>query len=513
MQNNNADGNNKPKEQNGNKLQDNKLSTNLSENIDHVKEILGNSFDIKYTDFSVEKLTSKKFTTVNIKSLSDEKKCNEFVIAPLLKFQKSKDEELESKTNSDIDALEEIICVEEFYRIQNWDDFFDEILKGNTCILIENCEEAIVINTRGYEIRAISEPEIEGELRGPRDGFIEDIATNITLIRRRIRDVSLRVIKVTLGERTKTDIAIVYIENLADDNILKDLKERLSKIKIDAVLATASLEEFIADNRWSPFPQVQNTERPDKASAAILEGRIVIIVDNTPFVLIVPAVFTQFFQASGDYYDNFIGVTFVRLIRVISLFLSISLSSFYVLLTSFHHEMIPTGLALKMAAGRQGLPFPAVLEAFIMEIMFEIFREAGIRMPRPIGQTVSIVGTLVIGQAAVAAGIVSPALVIVIAAASISSFTVPAFNMSNAFRFIRFPILALAGTFGLLGYLIGLIIVSLHLVSLKSFDIPYLSPIIPFNKSDLKDFIYRAPIWKMNRRPKLNNPKDEKRQK
>jgi hypothetical protein len=258
---------------------------------------------------------------------------------------------------------------------------------------------------------------------------------------------------------------------------------------------------------------MDHTERPDKASAEVLEGKILIMTDNAPYVLIIPTVFWQYMQAPGDYYDRFYIATFARWIRMLGLFLSISVSSLYVLLTAFHQEMIPTPLALNISAGREGVPFPAIVEALSMDVMLEIMREAGVRMPKPVGQTLSIVGAIVIGQAAVAAGLVGPGLVVVIALASLSSFTIPSYSMGNSIRILKFIILILSGSFGLVGYLIGLIAVGLHLMSLRSFGVPYLSPMIPFDKSGNKDTIVRAPWWKMLKRPSFARSKNINRQK
>ena len=293
---------------------------------------------------------------------------------------------------------------------------------------------------------------------------------------------------------------MVYIQDLVNESLLKEVKTRLGRIKTDSILAGGYIEEFIEDTPYSIFPQVANTERPDRACAAILEGRIAILVDTTPFALIVPAVFWQFLQTSGDYYDRFFLGSIIRWFRFLALFLSISLSPLYVLLTSFHQEMLPTAMALKIAAGRNGVPFPAFIEAFLMEIILEIMKEAGLRMPRPLGQTVSIVGTLVIGQAAVTAGLVSPLMVIIIAVAAISSYAIPAYNMSNSLRFIRFPLLFLSTLFGLLGYMAGLIVISFHLMSLRSFGTQYLAPVIPLQRSSFRDVFIRAPWWRMKKK-------------
>jgi hypothetical protein len=370
----------------------------------------------------------------------------------------------------------------------------------------------LILSTRKYESRTVAEPEAETEIRGPRDGFVENIETNAALIRRRIKDYGLRFENLKIGQRTKTNISIAYIESLVNESILKEVKIRLNRINVDSILESSYIEEFIEDSPTSVFPQIEHTERPDVVSAAILEGRIAILVDNTPFVLMVPSIFWNFLASGGDYYERYHIGAFLRWLRLLSLFLSLSLSSFYILLTSFHQEMLPTTLALKIAAGRVGVPFPAVIEVFMMEIMLEITKEAGLRMPNPIGQTVGFVGALVIGQGAVSAGLVGPALVIVIAIEAICSFCIPAYNMSNSLRLIKFPLILLSATFGIIGYLAGIIVILLHLLSLRSFGAPYLAPMAPLDLNGLRNIFTRPPWWSMKERPGYSKAKDVRRQ-
>ncbi|GAB6180514.1 hypothetical protein JCM14036_18330 [Desulfotomaculum defluvii] len=338
-------------------------------------------------------------------------------------------------------------------------------------------------------------------VRGPRDGFNETISNNTALIRRRIKSPNLRVEKLTVGQQTKTELCIVYIDGIARKEVINEVRNRINKIEIDGILESGYIEEFIEDTPMSPFPQIEHSERPDKVAAAILEGRIAILVDTTPFVLIVPTVFLQFIQSAEDYYERFPIGSLTRAVRVGAYFISVILPALYIALTSFHQEMIPTPLALSIAASREGVPFPSIGEAVIMEATFEILREAGIRLPKQTGQAVSIVGGLVIGQAAVQAGIVSQAMVIVVALTGISSFAIPAFNAAAAGRLLRFPLMFLASILGLPGILAGLSIVLIHLNGLSSFGVNYLSPVTSGKKDKYKDIIYRKPWWGMGHRP------------
>lgn len=295
---------------------------------------------------------------------------------------------------------------------------------------------------------------------------------------------------------------VAYLEGIAREEIINEVKARLGRININGVLESGYIEELIEDNPMSPFPQLEHTERPDKVSAAILEGRVAILVDTTPHVLIVPTIFYMFIQSSDDYYERFPIGTLTRFIRIVAYFISVILPAMYIALTSFHQEMIPTSLALSIAASREGVPFPSIGEAFIMEGIFEILREAGLRLPKQAGQAVSIVGGIVIGQAAVQAGIVSQAMVIVVALTGISSFAIPAFNAAASGRLLRFPLMLMASVLGLPGILAGLSIIIIHLNSLRSFGVSYMEPFISADKNEFKDIVIRSPWWKMNRLPK-----------
>jgi spore germination protein KA len=387
--------------------------------------------------------------------------------------------------------------------ISTMQEGIDGVLSGDCLCFIENSDQVISISARGWDTRSVDEPQTEQVVRGPRDGFTESIRTNTSLVRRRIRDPLLRVEGMQIGKKSKTDVNIIYIKGTVKEGLVEEVKERLHKIKIDAVLESGYIEELIEDAPLSPFTTIQSTERPDKVAAAVLEGRVAIFIDNSPFVLIVPTYFWQFFQASEDYYSRFMSGSFFRIIRYFAFIISLVLPSIYVMLVSFHQEMIPTGLALTIASGREVVPFPVLIEALMMEVAFELMREAGLRMPKPVGQAVSIVGSLVIGQAAVQAGVVSPFMVIIVALTGISSFTIPNYAASFSIRLVRFPLLIASGTLGLLGFAVMFTIIAIHAMTLRSFGESYLAPATPFQPSDQKDTIIRFPWWKMDRQPQL----------
>jgi spore germination protein KA/spore germination protein len=314
-----------------------------------------------------------------------------------------------------------------------------------------------------------------------------------------------------IGQRTQTDINVLYIEDIVKPAIVEDVLKRLESINIDGVLESGYVEHMIENSTFSPFPQMQNTERPDKVVGNLLEGKVTILIDGTPFALIVPAVFAQFYQSPEDYYERFFIVMLIRFIRVLSFFLALFLPSLYIAFTSYYPEMIPSRLIMAMSAGRSTVPFPSTIEAILMEAASEILREASVRIPKPIGATIGIVGALVLGEAAVKAGLVSPVMVIIVSLTTIASYTSPCYSTSISTRVLRFPMILSAGMFGLYGIMLFTLLIAIHLVSLKPFGVPYLSPLSPLNLRGMMDFIIRAPLRNLKRRPSMFHPQDEVR--
>ncbi|MDQ0233460.1 spore germination protein [Metabacillus malikii] len=379
------------------------------------------------------------------------------------------------------------------------------LLRGQTVLLVEGIKAAFLIDTYKGEKRSISQPETEQVIRGSREGFIENIQSNTALLRAKLPIPDLRVKSVTLGTLTQTNVAYCYIDGIVNEALVKDVEERLANIDVDRIIDAGYVEQFIQDNPRSPFPQVKSTERPDVVVGNLVEGRVSILVDGSPFALIVPATFAQFYQTSEDYNERFIMVSMVRIIRVFALLFSLIMPSLYVAILSYHPELIPTSFAVAITSGRAGVPFPAVIEVFLMEAAMEILREATVRMPKQVGGALSIVGVLVIGQAAVSAGFVSPITVVVIALTTIGSFATPAYNMAIGFRMMRFPLLIMTGLLGFYGLVLGLLFVNNHVLSLRSFGVPYFSPMAPLNVAGLKDTIIRAPLnWLLDRPEELH---------
>ncbi|WP_338833049.1 Spore germination protein B1 [Moorella humiferrea] len=375
------------------------------------------------------------------------------------------------------------------------------ILSGFALLFLDGINRALAVDVCGWEHRGVEEPQAEALIRGSREGFSECLRINTALLRRRLRDPQLKFKTYFMGRRSQTTVGLMYIEGVANPELIAEVDRRLKKIDIDGILESGYIEQFIEDKWYSPFAQLQNTERPDEAAAALLEGRVVVLTDNTPFALIIPATFNSLMHSPEDHYHRWFIAFLIRLLRFSGSFLALMLPSFYIAMVSFTPEMIPTSLAMSIGAGREGLPFPTIIEAFIMEAVLELLREAAIRLPGPLAETLGVVGALILGQTAVQAGIVSSAMVIVVSLTAIAGFVVPSYDAAISLRILRFFLMIMAALLGLYGIILGLMIILTHIVSLKSFGVPYLKPWAPWTARDLKDSIYRAPLFRERLRP------------
>ncbi|KPU27457.1 spore gernimation protein [Caloranaerobacter sp. TR13] len=490
------------------------ISKDIETNLKKIKEILKDCDDIVYREFTVGERQNFKFAIVYVDGLTDKMLVNDYVLESLMHQARG----LEPHPNSIKSNLYELvkkgnIAITEMKEVETLNEAIDNILAGETILLINRYQKIIIASSRGWPVRGLTEPQTETVIRGPRDGFVETLKVNTTLVRRRIRDPKLKIKNMQIGRRSKTDIAVLYIEDVANKELIEEVIKRLKTIKVDVILESGIIEQFIEDNWASPFPQIENTERPDAVAAALYEGRVAILVDNTPFALIVPVTISTLLQSSEDYYERWIITSLIRILRYIASFMALLLPSIYIAVTAYHPGMLPTQLALYLAATREGVPFPAIIEAFIMEVTIELLREAGMRLSGPIGTTIGIVGGLVIGQAAVEAGIVSPMMVIIVALTTIASFAIPSYNIATGFRFVRFGIMIFSAILGLYGIMLALIILGTHLVRLESFGVPYMSPYVSFSATynDLKDSLVRMPIQTMKKRPKFTKVYDKDR--
>lgn len=487
-----------------------RLTGNLSDTLQSIEQVLGEN-----SDFSVRRIRvfgQYPAALLHFINMNDQEQINISILKALMYPPPHL-----SVRDLESNELKRVVFQDVLYhggcKLEgSMNELLGGLVRGDTVVVIEGLDEAFLMATRQIDKRSIDQPGTEQVIRGPREGFIEALGTNIALIRYRLQTKSLKVQYLEIGQRSHSRVAICYLDDVANPDLVAEVKKRLSNIKIGVVMDSGYLEQFIEDNNISPFPQVQYTERPDKVVANLLEGRVGILVDGSPMALVVPTVFNQFYQTVEDYTERFLLMSAIRLARLVALVFSLIFPSLYVAIISYNPELIPTEFAVAVAGGRAGVPFPAIIEVLVMEVTMEVLREATIRLPQQVGGALSIVGVLVIGQAAVSAGFASPITVVIIALTTIGSFATPAYNAALALRLLRFPLIIFAGIFGLYGIMIGLILIVNHLLSMKSFGVPYLSPFVPGNLNGLKDLLIRAPLYTMKTRPAFLFPQETQRQ-
>ncbi len=476
-------------------IDDQNICTDIRKNIKAISTIFKNCSDLNIREIKTDDKGSSNVAVISIDGLTDKPTLYDGVLKSTMietdvygaqLFEELKDRIL---PNSKVNEL------------KNFSEVLHHILSGDAVIFVNGINKALSCDTKGWETRAVEEPDSEATVRGPREGFIETLRVNTSLIRRKIKSPKLKMESLFIGDYSHTEINIAYIDGIVDPDILKEVKSRLSGIDTDCILESGYIEEFIEDAPFSPFPTIFHSEKPDKIAANLLEGSVAIITDGTPFVLTVPATFWNFMNASDDYYERYSVANIIRILRLLGFILSLLLPGLYIAITTYHQEFLPTAMLISIAGSRVNVPFPPLVEALLMEFTFEALREAGIRLPKQIGQTISIVGALVLGQAAVSASLVSPAMVIVVAITAISSFVTPSYNLAIANRILRFILMVLGGMLGLFGVVLGFLCILIHMESLRSFGIPYLYPVPPLVVEDLKDTFLRAPWWYMHTRP------------
>lgn len=480
------------------------LSSDLDANIKHIEYLFKDCGDIVKREVNVDAGRKFRIYGVYTDGLINRDILENYLLSRVFDW-KNLNGEMEGEQVSPTQiVMQHFSATFDVKEVEKMDDMVKAVLSGDSAIFVEGSTKGLVVATRGWPGRGISEPSTEKVVRGPREGFTETIRFNTVLVRRRIRDTKLKFKMMSYGTRSRTDIAIVYIEDIARPELVEEVTTRMDKYVLDAVLDSGYIEQLIEDSWKSPFPQTQATERPDKFAASLLEGKVGILVDTSPFGIIVPATLNAFYQASEDYYQRWQIMSFTRILRYLVSLFSFTLPGLYIATLNFQPEILPTPFAISIAASREGITFSTVTEIIVMEIIFELFREAGIRAPGVIGHVIGLVGGLVIGQAAVDANIISPMIIIVIAFTAICTFAVPDYNLTSAFRLVRYLFIALSAAFGLYGFLIAALLVLAHLSSLESFKIPYLAPynISDQNQSsDIKDTILRFPTFMQTTRP------------
>lgn len=484
------------------------VSGHLSVNREHIKNAFGDSSDLVLRELAVGTEDELRLLVVHIDGLASKQLITDAVIRRITSAQ------LLSPDPSRFYAQlrDRLIAASGVDELTSMDEVISHITQGDCLLFVDGHDQALSCSVRDWERRSIAEPTTESTIRGTKEGFVEVVRVNTSILRRLIMHPRLRIEETKVGALSRTKVAITYIDGLASEELLHEVRHRLRRIDTDAIRESGNLEEYIEDAPLSPFPTVLRTERPDKVAGALLEGRVALFTEGTPFALILPVTFFMYLTSPEDYFERFFVGTFLRMLRTAGLFMSLSLPAFYVAITTFHQEMLPTPLILSIAAQRKGVPFPALAEALLMELTFELLREAGVRLPRVVGPAVSIIGALVLGDAAIRAGLVSPAMVVVVAFTGIASFATPVFSLAIGVRLLRFLMMLLSATLGLFGIVAGFFALLIHLVSLRSFGIPYLEPFAPMVVSDVKDTLVRAPWWALDRRPQLLAQEEPTRQ-
>jgi len=484
------------------------VSKNLHDNTTYLKGRFKDCSDITFRGLKRNLSTnqSPQILLIFTDGLVNSSIVNESVIKPINLYKG-----IEKQDNININLLQEIILTNNIKTTKKVDEIINSILSGDTVLLMDGSDEALLLSTRGWESRSVEESSVETVIRGSKEGFVEDIRTNTAMIRRKLKDPSLKIKDLKIGSRSQTNVAVMFVEDIVNKEVLQYALEKLEKINIDGIFDSGYIEQFLEDSTFSIFPQMQVTERPDKVCGNLLEGRISILVDGSPDALIFPVGLVQLLQSPEDYYERVIFANIVRFIRFIGFVVATTFPAIYVAVTTFHQDLLPSDFILEIARSRIQVPFPPIVEAFLMEGTIELLREASARLPSRIGQTIGIVGALVIGDAAVRAGIISPIMVVVVAITAIGSYIFPHFSTSYSIRFIRVPMIIMAATFGAFGIIITWAWIIAYMCKLNSFGYPFLAPFSPINIKDMKDAALRAPIEGFVNRPTPANNKNKKR--
>ena len=461
--------------------------------------------DVVIREFKV--LQQSNAFIVYIDGMADNNTINDYVLRQLLE-KRSPENDIETDM---VDYVaNNLLATNQIVKESEYKEIIKQVLNGLTALFIEDCDQCILIESRGFEKRSVSTPLTEAVVRGPQEAFIENLRTNITLVRRIIRNKNLVTEMLPVGKENNMTCAIVYMNQIANPKIVEEVKRRIRSIDIDFVSTDGALDQLIEDHPYALFPQKLSTERPDRTASFLMEGKVAIICDGTPFASVVPVTFFHMFHTSEDYSLRWQAGTFLRMLRLIAGTLAVLLPGLYVALILYHQEMIPTELLVSLIKARENVPFPLIIELLLMEMSWELIREAGVRVPSVVGQTLGIIGGIILGQAAVAAGLVSPILIIVIAIAGLGNFAIPNFDLSFGIRILRFAFILLGAIAGFYGIAVGVFIFGGLACSMKSFGVPYFSPVAPKTKGS-PDLTLRMPTWLQKTRPDAINPQDRQR--
>lgn len=473
-----------------------KIDKNIDKTFNKIKKINGNSPDITTRKINIG---HKQVGYIYLESVSSDDKISDFLVKSITRLKKTS--YLDNFFTNLYEQLKNNIVNSKMKVIDNYDDMFYYLSSGFTIVLVNGFNKGIALETRETLDRGVTEPTTETSIRGPKDSLTENFNKNIGLIRKRIKDSNLWFKETKVGRRTKTKVAVGYIKDIADKDKVDIVLKKIKNIDIDGILDSGYIRDFLTNDERSSFPTVISTERPDLVSAALLEGKIVVLVENTPFALIMPGVLANFIHAPEDNYQKAINVSLTRILRFIAMLITIMAPGLYIALTTFNQEIIPDTLLISLAVQRAGVPFPTSFAIIILMATFEILRESDMRLPETMGTSISIVGALVLGDAAVNAGIVSPIVVIVVAITSVTGLLFSDMDIVNAFRWWRFLFIIFSTVMGAIGFIVAGIIFITKLSSIEVLDVPYLSPFSPLYTKSIKESIVNLPRNKAKLRP------------
>lgn len=471
----------------------NNVTNSLDDNITYLKAVFQDSDDIVWYSFRTlaqqSGLLLYSAVTVDIQYIS------QTVLPQISLINRSPDA---NSRNSFADLLSLT-----GQNSRDWKTIIPGIAAGQSLILVDGFSEGFLAETSDIQARRVDKPDTEALVRGPLEAFVERLPANLSLIRNRFKSSALKINYYTLGESSQTSVALVYIDQKADPEVLQEIRRRLTSTGLASIQDSAYLSEFLVKQTLTPFPLIQSTERPDKVVACLEHGQIAVLVDGSPFALMLPTIFLGFFQTPEDYYQHFLIGSIIRWLRLVGFWLGISLPSLYIAATLFHPEMVPLRLLFSLSAAREFVPISTIAEVLAMLLVLDLFREATLRLPRTIGQAIGIVGALVMGQAAVAAGAISPIMVIILALTAVATFAVPTEEMRGTVRILSYVLVACSGFLGLYGYLLGLSAIFLHVSSLESLGVPYLSSFGTVHTKEWNDVLVRAPWHVLKSKPQI----------
>ncbi|MFL0196773.1 spore germination protein [Clostridium sp. WILCCON 0269] len=477
----------------------------INDNIQNIKNLLGKQTELIIRNLLIGNKNSLEAAIIYVNGLTDKNIIDRDILKPLML---NANEDFANMQNLEEYIHKKYIAVSDTYVETDINKAAEGIKRGKTVLLIQNSCNFILINTAGGTYRSIAEPDNDPSLRGPREGFVENLDTNISILRRRIKDKNLSAEKFVLGKRSQTDLVIMYIDDIVDKQLLQIIKDKISAVDVDSVLTNSFVEQFIEEHPYSILPQTIGSERPDVIEAALMEGKIAFLLAGTPYVTTYPSIFVEFFQTVEDYYGRTLQAWFTRVLRFISVFIVITFPAIYITFIKFNPELIPVEYIKSLISARQGIVLSPFMSLLAMQLTIEFLREGGLRIPGKISQTVSVVGGIIIGNAALQAKIVSSTTLLIAGITTVSSFVISNYQMSIAIRILTYPMLILANWLGVLGIVIGWFFILAYLCSLENFGVPYFA----FHRSDMKDIFIRAPLWRMNKRPEAIPHNDTIRQ-